>query len=230
MVNAVGQKVVSQTFSEIIDYEDVEDYDNIRSWRLILPGGGLLVAAVEARETSSWVAATSRDTFTAALFHKDGDPKLSDLLLGNFIRELKPQPRRRSDYDIIANPAREYGSGEAVHLYYEIYDLETDEQGFASFDVSLEVRIKELHREGVLSQILGGLADAWGFTVEGDDQLGLRFSREVDMNGRDRVNDYIKLELKGAPAGDYEIRVRIWDKIAEKMVDRSRKFVVISDE
>ena len=218
-----GQRVVEQTYTEIVEYDDVEER---RSWRVILPGGGLLVAAVEAREASSWAAAVSRDTFTAALFHKDGSPKISDILLGDDIRELKREPRVRTDYDIRANPAREYESGQPVHLYWEIYDLEQDDQGFASYDVALQVKINELHREGTIAQLLGGLADAWGFSVAGDDQLELRFNRQVDMTGRDRVTEYLRLDLKEAPGGEYEIRLRVWDRIAEQLTSQVRAFTV----
>ncbi len=143
------------------------------------------------------------------------------------MRPLVKEPRRRLDYDFVPNPALEYAPGDPVHLYYELYDLQQDAEGFASYDVALQVKINKLYREGTVNQILGGLADLWGFTVAGDDRLELRFRREVDLKGRDRVTEYLRLELKDAPPGDYEIRVRIWDRLGERMAARTRAFAVV---
>ena len=226
LLDRQGERVVEQTREEAVDYEEAEYRDDLRSWRLLLPAGGLLIAGVEAREVTSWASAAARDTFTALPFLEGDELQISDLLLADDVRPLRKEPKARFDYDIVPNPSLEFGPDQTLHLYWELYDLEQDAQGFASFDVSVEIRIEQLHREGVLPEILGGLADLWGFTVEGDDHLELRFNREIEVAGRDRITEYISLELKDAPVGEYEVRVRVWDRQAEKLAERKRSFVV----
>ena len=78
--------------------------------------------------------------------------------------------------------------------------------------------------------VTGGLADAWGFSVVGDDRLELRFYREVKMDELDRVTEFLTLDPNEVPAGEYEVRLRIWDRGAERMAERSRLFYVVSRE
>ncbi len=93
--------------------------------------------------------------------------------------------------------------------------------------MQLTVRVAELHREGGLAQIIGDIADAWGFTIAGDDRVELRFAREADMDGLDRAVEFLSLDLQRAPPGTYEITVKIWDRWAERLASRGRTFSVV---
>lgn len=230
VLNPDGEMVLRQVRSELLTYGEAEHVDELRSWRVLMPAGGSLVAAVEARDALSWRSAASRDTFTAEPF-PEGSFSISDILVADALRPVVEEPKRRSDFDVIANPELEFISGDPVHIYWELYELEPDPEGFASYDVALAVRVKKLERgNNPLSQFLGTLADAWGFSVVGDDRLELRFNREVRLEGLDRVVEFLRLDLKGAPAGEYEIRLRVWDRNAEKMATRMRAFVVADRE
>ncbi len=119
-------------------------------------------------------------------------------------------------------------------IYYEVYGLDRDAEGFASYEVSLGVKITALDREGTILggdrnplAILGALADAWGFSPVGDDRLELRFTRELDMRGRDRATEYHSLDLRDAPAGDYEITLKVWDRLGRQLAQRTRTFTVV---
>ena len=97
--------------------------------------------------------------------------------------------------------------------------------------------VKSLSREGTALDrdrgalaILGVLADAWGFSIVGDDRLELRFSRELDMKGRDRATEYHSLDLQDAPPGEYEIALRVYDRQRLQLASRTRAFFVIRDE
>ncbi len=229
IVNRHGDEVIRRVKTEVLAYADASEVDELRSWRVILPESDRLVAAVEARDQVSWRSAASRDTFTATLFSAD-TLGISDILVGDLVRPLVEEPTHRDDYDIVANPALEFGSGDQIHLYYELYGLGEDREGFASFEVALNIRVKKLYRGGVLAQVLGGLADAWGFSIVGDDRLELRFSREVRMDGRDRVIEYLQLDPREVPTGEYEVRVRVWDRINERLATRRRGFKVIDQD
>jgi hypothetical protein len=228
LVNADGEKIVRRTNTEVLEYDESPDIDEYRSWRLILPPGEELIAAVEARDAVTWRSAAAREPFTVEAY-PDDSLSVSDILVADYIKPLVEEPVKRLDYEVWPNAALKYHSGDPVHIYYEIYGLDTDSEGFASYDVSIQVRVKAITRSG-LGAIVGELADAWGFSIVGDDRLELQFSREVKMDGRDRVTEYLSLDPQEVPAGHYEIRLRIWDNLAERMGRRLRTFEVVNEE
>ncbi len=233
LLNQQGDRIVQQVETEVLEYADASTRNALRSWRLLLPAPGKLVAAVEARDGATWRAATARDTFTAHFF-SDDSLALSDMLLAESLRPLAAKPLRRADYDIAANASRRYAKDQPVVIYYELYGLQPDGEGFASYEVSLAVTLKSLNREGTVLggdrnplAIIGVLADAWGFSPVGDDRLELRFTRELDMKGRDRATEYHSLDLQQAPAGEYEITLKVWDALGEELATRTRVFAVV---
>jgi GWxTD domain-containing protein len=229
LLDSDGETIVRRVKTEVLDYAESPYVDEYRNWELRLPPSGPLVLAVEARDEVTWRAAASRMTFTANAFPADS-LALSDILVADLVRPLVEEPRDRSDYEIWPNAALEYYSGESIQIYYEVYGLQEDQEGFASYDVSLQLRVKRLTRGGGFSALLGLLADTWGFSIVGDDRLELRYSREVKMDGRDRVTEYLSLDPQELPAGEYEIRVRIWDNIGERMARVRRTFQVVKEE
>jgi GWxTD domain-containing protein len=228
LINAAGDKVLQRTNTETLEYDESPDIDEYRSWRLILAPGQQLVAAVEARDEVTWRSAATRESFDVEAYPEDS-MKVSDILVADYIKPLVEEPVKRSDYEVWPNAALEYNSGDPVHIYYEIYGLDQDSEGFASYQVSIQVRVKSISRSGI-GAIIGDLADAWGFSIVGDDRLELQFSREVKMDGRDRVTEYLSLDPQEVPAGEYEIRLRIWDNLAERMGRQLRTFEVVNDE
>jgi GWxTD domain-containing protein len=235
LLNMQGEKIVREVKTEVLSYADAPARNPLRSWRLHLPAAGRLVAAVEARDVTSWRAAVARDTFTAEFF-TDDSLSVSDILLADNIRLLSRKPKRRSDFDIAANAARRYVPDQPVLMYYELYGLDRDAEGFASYEVSLAVTVRSLSREGTILggdrnplAILGVLADAWGFTIVGDDRLELRFSRTLDMKDRDRATEYHSLDLRKAPPGEYEITLKVWDNQRQQLASRTRTFTVIRE-
>ncbi len=228
LINAAGEKVVRRTNTETLEYDESPDINEYRSWRIILSPGQELVAAVEARDAVTWRSAAARKSFVAEAYPEDS-LKLSDILVADYIKPLVEEPVKRSDYEVWPNAALEYRSGDPVHIYYEIYGLETDSEGFAFYDVSIQLKVKSIARSGI-GAIIGDLADAWGFSIVGDDRLELQFSREVKMDGRDRVTEYLSLDPQEVPPGQYEIRLRIWDDLGERMGRQLRIFEVVNDE
>jgi GWxTD domain-containing protein len=229
LLNADGEKVVERVLDEMVAYSESGEINEYRSWRLLLPPSGVMVAAVETRDALTWRAAAARETFTISSFPLDS-LAVSDILLADFVRPLTNEPIQRFDYDIAANAGVGYVTGDPIHLYYEVYGLEEDAEGFASIDVSIQVRVKRINRSGGLATLIGGLADSWGFSIVGDDRVELRFSREIKMDGRDRVTEYLSLDPRDVPPGEYEIRLRVWDKLAEQMARQSRTFYVIKED
>lgn len=229
LLNADGQEVVSRTQTQTVTYAESAGLNEYRSWRIALPRTERLVAAVEARDAVTWRAAVSRDTITAVPFPEDS-LTISDILVADLITPLVETPELREELEILPNAALEYRSGDPVHIYYEVYGLEPNEEGVVVFDVSLQLHVKDLHRGGGFAALLGAVADAWGFSIKGDDRLELQYSRQVELGNRDRISEYLSLDPQEVPPGEYEIRLRIWDNVAERMAIQERSFIVIGDE
>ncbi|UCF21516.1 MAG: GWxTD domain-containing protein [Gemmatimonadota bacterium] len=229
LLNRDGEAVVRRVETDTLRYGEAGEQDERKSWRILMPSGGPIVCAVEARDAVSWRAAAGRDTFTAALFPSDS-LSISDILVADAVRPLVEDPRKRSDYNVMANAALEFRSGESIDIYYELYGLQPDAEGFAQYDVSLQLRVKKLRRAEGLGAVLGLLADAWGFSMVGDDRLELQFSRQVRLDGRDRITEYLSLDPQEVPEGEYEIRLRIWDRQGQSLAARARSFDVTEPE
>ncbi len=229
LLNKDGEAIIRRVETDTLRYAVSGEQDQLKSWRILMPPGGPIVCAVEARDEVSWRAAAGRDTFTAALFSEDS-LSISDILVADVVRPLVEDPRKRSDYNVKANAALEFRSGESIDIYFELYGLQPDAEGFAQYDVSLQLRVKKLRRGEGLGAVLGLLADAWGFSIVGDDRLELQYSRQVRLEGRDRVTEYLSLDPQEVPAGEYEIRLRIWDREAERLAARARTFDVTDPE
>ncbi len=228
LLDREGETIIERVKSELLRYAESPEVNEFRSWRIITPPGGPIVVAVEARDAVTWRAAASRDTITAEEFPNDSI-NLSDILVADAIRPLTEEPASRFDFEIFPNAALEFRPGEAVHIYYEVYGLQQDEEGFASYDVSLQVRVKQLKRGGGIAALIGAIADAWGFSIVGDDRLELRYGREVKLDGRDRVTEYLSLDPREVPEGVYEIRLRVWDRLGEQMARSRRAFQVVKE-
>jgi GWxTD domain-containing protein len=226
LMTPAGEPVLRDVRTEVIEYDEAAGINPLRSWRVLLPSSHKLVAAVEARDATTFRSAASRDTFTATPFPA-GSLAISDILLADIVRPLAQEPTERSELDIQPNPGRRFSPGQPVHIYYEIYDLREDREGFASYEVSLAVRVKELHREGLIADFLGPLADAWGFSIKGDDRVELEFGREVELDGRDRTLEFFSLGRRKAPPGEYEIILKVWDRLNDELATRSQTFTVV---
>jgi len=233
LMSKTGNRILALRDTALIAPLEADARNPVRSWRLLLPPAQGLLAGVETRDAITWRVAAGRDTFSAVRF---GDSlSVSDILVAHSIRPLVEDARRRGDLDIDPSADLTLAPAEPLGLYYEIYGLEPDAEGFAGFDVALTVTVKSLNREGTILgegpfQILAQLADAWGFSVVGDDRVELRFSRVVDMRGRDRTVEYQNLDLNRAPPGDYEVTVQVWDRLADAVVARARHFSVLRTE
>jgi GWxTD domain-containing protein len=116
---------------------------------------------------------------------------------------------------------------DTVAVYWEGYGLRPDSTGRVRYDVHLAMRLVEIDRGGgVLGRTLGSLADALGMTAEGEDQVGVRFTRTERVDGRDRLPDLVTLGLGEAPAGRYRLTVTLTDRLHGGTVRAERMFAI----
>jgi GWxTD domain-containing protein len=118
-------------------------------------------------------------------------------------------------------------SRDTVAVYWEGYGLRPDSAGRVRYDVQVTMRLVEIDRGGgVLGRTLGSLADALGMTAEGEDQVGVRFTRDEPLAGRDRIPDLLTLGLGEAPAGRYRLTVTLTDRLHGGTVRAERMFAI----
>jgi len=156
---------------------------------------------------------------------------VSDMLLAYHVEPLAAEPVRRSDFRIAPNPAMRYGVDEPVAIYFEIYNLLPDSDQFASYELELTVTIEEIERKGPgIRRLLGELADKWGLTAEGSDVVQLRFRKEAHVRARDLIPEFFEIQLPGAPAGRYRLKLTVLDRNADRSVITEREFRIGNDE
>lgn len=179
---------------------------------------------VEAREPSSRRAARG-----AAALEIGSTPSgldLSDVVLADQVAPRTDAPRGRRDFFIDPNPSLAYAQGERVHLYWEIYGLQPDSVGVGAYTVSVTIRLQSIERRGIVARLIGGSLDAAGLTAEGDDRVVLTYARDVTLRGRDRVPEYLAVDLGDSPEGLYSLDISVEDRRTYQSVLRSRSFAV----
>jgi hypothetical protein len=128
------------------------------------------------------------------------------------LRDGIDAPRSRDDFLIVPNATLTFAPRDTAHLYWENYGVARDSTGSGRIRVELALHLRELERANVaMVRVIGGVADAVGLTPEGDDRVVLRFERTVALDSRDRVANYLALDLGDAPFGAYTLELTVTD-------------------
>ena len=162
-------------------------------------------------------AAVKRDTIIAQPYW-DGVLALSDLVLADAVTPKVPEPLDRRGFAIRANRHQVFDRDLPVAVYWEVYGLATDPEGYANY--SVELKVTDAEGKGVLATVAG----AFGFGD--DDDIELKFERVVRFNGQ-RVPEYISIELVDSEPGDYRVIIKIKDLISGEEVAAQRTFELL---
>jgi GWxTD domain-containing protein len=162
-------------------------------------------------------AAVHRGEVEARPF-RDDTLSLSDLVLADAVTPRISEPLDRRGFAIRVNRGGVFDRDLPVAVYWEVYGLATDPEGFASYSVQLTVTDAE--GKGVLARV----ADAFGFG-EGD-EIELSYERVVEFNGV-RVPEYMSLELLGSEPGLYKISIEVTDLLSGSTVVGERNFQLV---
>ncbi len=156
---------------------------------------------------------------------------LSDLLLARRRSAPGTAPassmRGLTDANVDALAGTRVMPRDTFALYWEAYALRPDSVGDVQVEVELAVTLLEIQRKGdAVSRWLANVADLVGLTPEGDQQLGMRFTRRERLDGRDRLPLLVSLSLGEAPIGRYRLDVTVRDKTANTSTRASREFTI----
>lgn len=162
-------------------------------------------------------AAVHRDSLEIRPF-RDDTLALSDLVLADAVAPRTNEPLDRRGFAIRANRRGVFDRDLPVAVYWEVYGLATDPEGFANYIVKLSVT--DAKGKGVLARV----ANVFGFG-EGD-EVELTYERVVEFNGV-RVPEYMSLELLDSEPGPYKISIEVTDRVSGSKVVGERGFELV---
>ncbi len=214
--------VVRRVHTERVSVSDSTQLET-RTWRLdLVPDQYLL--RLEARQGDTQRAARSLARIGVERF-RAGPLALSDVVLADRIAPRDSAPQRWTDY-LIDPSAGRVGHGARISFLWELYNLTGDSAGFGRYRVDLEIAVRAIERHGFTARIVGGIADAAGVTVLGDTLVGLNYERAANVRGREAIPEYLDVELRDAPDGQYTATVMVTDLRTGQVARRVREFVV----
>jgi hypothetical protein len=149
---------------------------------------------------------------------------ISDLLLAESIEPRVEGADTREELRIVPSRGLVFGVADPVHIYFEVYGLDADEDGIASYAAELTVTEVSEERRGVLARVFRGARDL--LFGEGDRPTTVRWERTVEVQA-DRASDYLRIELPDLEPGRYAITISVSDA-AGGSVTRERAFDVIA--
>lgn len=182
-------------------------------------GRGRFTVSIEARARDGR-AAVHRGELEVEPY-RDGRLALSDLVLATAVTPKAEAPADRRDFAIHVNRATTFDPDLPVSVYWEVYGLATDEEGFADYRV--ELTVTDAEGKGVLARV----ARAFGFG--GDQKVELTYDRLVPFDG-ERVPEYLSLDLFDTEPGRYRLGIRVADRNADVIASAERDFQLVRRE
>ena len=225
VTDSLGRELQRDRRSEVVR-EAGPDGVVHRSWRLGLVPGAYLLRA-EAHLPALDRGARGMEPLTIRGFPA-GPLAMSDVLAAARLQPRDSLARRWRDFFVEPNGGR-FLPGDSLALLWEIYDLATDTNGLAHFDVQLRITIAAIERRSFVAQIIGGLGDATGLSAQGDDRVSLDYDRQVTVGPDGAVAEFVTVELRDAPEGRYTVEVTIRDRATGAMATRERVVTVSRD-
>lgn len=136
---------------------------------------------------------------------------LSDLVFARSVdSELFKGKINRGNLSIISIPSNIFNKNEPIFLYYEIYNLELDEEKLTNFDQEISIRIIE--EDSSIGDILNKVGEVLGIGKEGEK---ITLTSNYKTLERD-PQIYFQLDMDKYESGDYEIEIKIKDKVRGK--------------
>lgn len=223
VTDPLERDVVTQRRDERVRF-GAEQYFERRTFTAAVPPGDYRFR-VETRQPTTSRAARGGGPLSVEAFDRS-TLKLSDVVIADQVGRRVEAPAGRSDFLIDPNPAMRFAPGEAVHLYWEIYNLRPDSTGTVQYTAEVVFRVQSLERGGMVARALGPVFDAMGLTAQGDEPVTLRYDVSEAEGGRDRIPAWVAVDLLAAPAGIYVLELGITDRVSGQTAVRRRSFTV----
>lgn len=211
VTDQAGRSVVSRRAEETVPVRADRQFEN-RSYEFTL-GRGEFEVRIEARE-----GASERSARGAAPVRipkgAGGGFDLSDVIVASRVEPRGEVRRGLRDFLLQPNPARSFEPGAPIHLYWEMYAPRADSAGIVRYQVAVQVRNTSIERHGIVARVVGGVGDAVGLTAAGEEWVTLTYQNQTPLGGRDRVPEYLSIDLGDAPEGTYAVVLRVRDLVS----------------
>lgn len=184
-------------------------------------GPGAYDLSVEVLEAPRWRAGRWRATLPALKANGTG-PTLSDLLVARSVHPLTEEPKTRSDFAIVPNPALEVRPAEPLALYFEVYDLVPGAEGTAAYTARLT--LMDAEARPVVLRVLEGVRRWLGAGVQ--EPVALVWKRVVELVG-DRVPESLVVDPGRLEPGRYGLTLQVATPTGEPPAHREREFTVV---
>jgi GWxTD domain-containing protein len=146
---------------------------------------------------------------------------LSDVLLAAWVEDRGAAAATRSELRIAPLRTTDIEEGQAFAIYFEIYDLVTDDEGLGHYRASFAV--EDSTRRNLVQRVTRGLQELVG---RGEPGAVLRWERVAPV--RDGVAiDYLRIGAEGLTPGEYVLRLRVEQPGGGLPAETVRRFRVV---
>ena len=175
---------------------------------------GVFTAAVEMRDEATKRVGVYKKPVSFSDY-SGGGLLISDLKLSTEITPATgPGPFVRRGLNAVPNPGRLYPRGHLVYVYYEVYNLKTDEDGRTSYETLYEITpmgMPALRNRRARSP--GDMQTVMSF-FEGEGQA-------------EEEAEFTALDTTDLEAGEYVLTVTLTDRHGDASVSKSVNFMVV---
>ena len=147
--------------------------------------------------------------------YRGSDLLISDLKLSTEITPASGQgPFVRKGLNIVPNPGRLYPKGQLVYVYYEVYNLDMDDDGRTSYETLYEIT----------PMGMPALRNRFA-RPPGDMQTVMSFFEGEGTTAEEA--EYTALDTTDLEAGEYVLTVTLTDRYTDLSVSKSVNFMVV---
>lgn len=153
--------------------------------------------------------------------------ELSDPVLSAGVIQDGPVPRfERYGHTVVPLPSKRFLVDQPVFLYYEVYNLQPDDQRRLSYRVDYTIRAEELDR-GAVERFFGSLKGLIG-VEETPESITLSFERDAPFLGRSVWPESVSFDTTALPPGTYTLEISVVDRgFYDRRAERSTTFTIV---
>jgi hypothetical protein len=127
----------------------------------------------------------------------------------------------KNDLSILPYPFSRVVKSKPIHLYFEIYNLNTDKDNKTNYEISYILKTIQVERN-FWQKTIGGIPRL--FSNKENNIISTTVQREGDSN---TAFEYISLDLQNLERGLTELKVSVIDKNNQQSAENSIEFTLV---
>ncbi|MFC1726727.1 GWxTD domain-containing protein, partial [candidate division KSB1 bacterium] len=147
--------------------------------------------------------------------------QISDILLAyNYAPENAEQKFQRNDINLIPMPYPVTNNKRKLGVYFEIYNLEKDDYGEISYEITYDI-LKEQENRSFVKNVISKLKGKFSDTIN----ISSSFIR--DSEKKDEGN-FLFLDINTLNKGRYILNLKVRDLSDNEITETSKKFIIVN--